>query len=44
MVDYAPGRWGKHFRVVVHPHKTHETLERLVRDIEELGAQYEAAP
>lgn len=40
MVDYAPGEWGKHFRVVVHPHKTEETLERLVDDIVELGEEY----
>lgn len=39
MIDYAPGEKGKFFRVVVAPETTSATLQRLARNIEELGEE-----
>ncbi|KAK4497355.1 hypothetical protein PRZ48_011806 [Zasmidium cellare] len=39
MTDYAPGPEGKFFRVVVNGQTRRETMEGLVRSIEEVGGQ-----
>ncbi len=39
MVDYAPGEKGKFFRIVVASGTTSETVDRLVRAIEDLGKE-----
>lgn len=39
MTDYAPGADGKFFRVVVNGQTRRETMEGLVKSIEEIGAQ-----
>ena len=41
MIDYAPGDDGKFFRVVVNGQTWKETLESLIRAIEEVGASIE---
>ena len=39
MVDYAPGENGKFFRIVINISTTEETVERLVKSLEEVGAE-----
>ncbi|KAF2214445.1 hypothetical protein CERZMDRAFT_110750 [Cercospora zeae-maydis SCOH1-5] len=39
MVDYAPGEEGEFFRVVVNCYTKRETMEKLVRRIEEVGEE-----
>ena len=39
MIDYAPGEDGKFFRVVVNGQTRRETVEALVRAIEDVGAE-----